>query len=333
MPIINFAADDADVRVLLGSSHPMRELAEQVHAVARSGRAALLIGETGVGKSRVARSIHALSARATASFRDVDCGLRPQGLLGMQLFGAELRVDAPGVLGVFESSEGGTVYLDEVAGLPPDLQLPIVQLLEESTICRTGGEKRVGVDVRVIASSTKDLATEVTEERFNEELYYLLGIVPLHLPPLRARAPEDLRETTMALIAELRRGLTDAPREISDRTLDLMMRYPWPGNVRELRNVLEYALLHARGASSVDLMHLPAEVLEASPGVAHSHVSRTLAEVERTHIERTLRAHGANRTRAARELGISRATLIKKIREYGLSERQLPGLARTQESA
>jgi DNA-binding NtrC family response regulator len=225
--------------------------------------------------------------------------------------------------GLFATAVGGTVYLEEVADLPAPLQQGLFDLLGDSS-----------VDVRVIASSERDLATEVTEQRFHEALYYRLGVTPLHLPPLRARSPEDLRATALALVKELRRGLPDTPREVSDRAMDVLVRYHWPANIRELRNVLECALLHARGSTQVDLVHLPAEILDASGDVAHTHVSRTLAEVERTHIGRTLRAHSGNRTRAARELGISRATLIKKIREFGLASRN-PGtmVAGTEESA
>jgi transcriptional regulator with PAS, ATPase and Fis domain len=179
----------------------------------------------------------------------------------------------------------------------------------------------VAVDVRLIAATVRDLATEVTEGRFREDLYYRLSVMPLHLPPLRARSPEDLRETVAALVTELRRGLQHAPYGVSDEALEVIGSYPWPGNVRELRNVLERALLLARGETLVGVTHLAAEVRGIGDDASLPHVSRSLSEVERAHIERTLRAHGDNRTRAARELGISRATLIKKIREYELGER------------
>jgi transcriptional regulator with PAS, ATPase and Fis domain len=177
------------------------------------------------------------------------------------------------------------------------------------------------VDVRLIAATVRDLATEVTEMHFREDLYYRLGVMPLYLPPLRARSPEDLRETVSALISELRRGLPDSPREVSEEAMEVLGRYHWPGNVRELRNVLERAILLARGHAEIGIAHLAAEVRGIAEEAGRPHVARSLEQVEREHIERTLRAHAANRTRAARELGISRATLIKKIREYELGER------------
>jgi len=307
--------------MLLGSSSPMRELAQQIELLARSERTvALLVGEVGVGKGRVARAIHALGARGTRAFHEVDCSMRPVEELDLELFGVERSVGGP-VPGLFEASDGGTLFLDEIAALPDTLQATLLRAIESRRVRRTGGSREVPVDVRLIVATTRDLATEVTEGRFREDLYYRLGVMPLHLPPLRARSREDTRDTVRALVAELRRGMPDAPHEIHADVLELIGSYPWPGNVRELRNVLERALLLARGTAAVQPQHLPAEVRGAGDELALPHVSRSLAEVERAHIDRTLRAHAANRTRAARELGISRATLIKKIREYELGER------------
>jgi DNA-binding NtrC family response regulator len=310
----------SSTEVLLGSSPPMRELAQQIELLARSERTvALIVGEAGVGKGRVARAIHALSARGGRPFHEIDCSMRPEEHLDLELFGAERGAGGP-VPGVFEAANGGTLFLDEIAALPESLQPTLLRALESRRVRRSGGTREVAVDVRVIAATARDLATEVTEKRFSEDLYYRLGVMPLYLPPLRARSPEDLRETVGALLAELRPGIAEAPPDMSADALELIGSYPWPGNVRELRNVLERALLLARGTPIVLPQHLPSEV-RGGDDLLLPHVSRTLAEVERAHIDRTLRAHGANRTRAARELGISRATLIKKIREYELGER------------
>ena len=318
--------------MMLGSSPPMRELSEQIELLARSERTvALLVGENGVGKARVARTIHALSPRAGRPFHELACGLRPVELLDAELFGVEAGQGGP-LPGLFEATEGGTLFLDEISDLPSILQPTLLRALESRRVRRTGGTREVPIDVRLIAATVRDLATEVTEQRFREDLYYRLGVMPLHLPPLRARAPEDLRETVAALVAELRRGLPDSPNQVSEEALDVIGRYPWPGNIRELRNVLERALIQARGESVVGVSNLPAEVRGLGGAASSPHVSRSLADVERTHIERTLRAHAANRTRTARELGISRATLIKKIREFGLGERPSGGFqVRTEE--
>jgi len=311
--------------MLLGSSPPMRELTEQIELLARSERTvALLVGEQGVGKARVARAIHALSARAGRPFHELACGVRPVELLDTELFGIEAGQGGP-LPGLFEAAEGGTLFLEEISDLPANLQPTLLRAVEMRRVRRTGGTREMPVDVRLIAATVRDLATEVTEQRFREDLYYRLGVMPLHLPPLRARAPEDLRETVAALVAELRHGLPEAPSELTEEALDVIGHYPWPGNVRELRNVLERALILSRGANVVDVTRLPAEVRGIESDAALPHVARSLEEMERGHIERTLRAHNHNRTRAARELGISRATLIKKIREYGLGERPSTG--------
>jgi DNA-binding NtrC family response regulator len=312
----------AATEMLLGSSPPMRELAQQIELLARSERTiGLLVGETGVGKARVARAIHALSARATRPFHELHCGLRPVEALDVELFGAERATGGP-LPGLFEAADGGTLFLDEIADLPGPLQPTLLRALESRRVRRTGGTREVPVDVRLIAATVRDLATEVTEMHFREDLYYRLGVMPLYLPPLRARSPEDLRETVSALVVELRRGLPDAPHEVSEEAMGVLGRYHWPGNVRELRNVLERAILLARGHAEVGVDHVAYEVRGIGEEAGLPHIARSLQEVEREHIERTLRAHGGNRTRAARELDISRATLIKKIREYELGERQ-----------
>jgi transcriptional regulator with PAS, ATPase and Fis domain len=174
----------------------------------------------------------------------------------------------------------------------------------------------VSVDVRVTVTSSRDLVEEVQAGRFREDLYYRLSVLPVVLPPLRARAREDLVSLIDRIGGELRRQLPHAPAEISDGALDQLLRHSWPGNIRELRNVLERAMIVGRGARQISVEHLPPDVRRSGSTGAASHVPRTLHDVERAHIERTLRAHNENRTRAARELGISRATLINKIKEY-----------------
>ncbi|HVE79354.1 MAG TPA: sigma-54 dependent transcriptional regulator [Gemmatimonadaceae bacterium] len=308
----------------LGSSPAMRDLGEQIELLAQSDKTTvLLLGESGTGKGEVAAAIHARSPRAERPFVEVNCARLAEPALDAELFGDErpaASTTGP-KRGLLEVADGGTLFLDEVADLAPALQPKLLRVLEGQGFRRAGGSDDVRVDVRVVAATSKDLVNEVTAGAFREDLYYRLSVMPVTLPPLRARGRDDLVELVGRLRDALHPQLPGAPPSVSEAALERLLRYPWPGNIRELRNVLERAMIVGRGAPAVLPEHLPPEVREG-PGVAgERHVPRSLEEVERHHIERTLRAHNANRTRAAKELGISRATLIKKIREYGLGAR------------
>ena len=310
----------AEASSLLGSSPAMRELSKQVELLARSDRTTGLIqGEIGTGKGRVAELIHTNSPRADRQFVEVNCAALTADSLDSELFGQERGGDAAIKRGLFEVADGGTLFLDEIGDLAPHLQPKLLRVLEGKGFRRVGGTDEVAADVRLIAATSKDLASGVTAGTFREDLYYRLSVMPIHLPPLRARAREDLVELIGHLLRELGGQLRDAPARLSDAALDRLLRYAWPGNIRELRNVIERAMIMARGADAIGVEQLPAEVREATGAGVERHVARSLADVERAHIERTLVAHAANRTRAARELGISRATLIKKIKEYRLA--------------
>jgi DNA-binding NtrC family response regulator len=307
---------------LLGSSPPMRELAQQIELLARSERTTVLItGESGTGKGYVAESIHRASSRGEKPFVEVNCAALSGTTLDAELFGQDLPPSngtegmRPGLLDI---ASGGSLFLDEIGDLDPQLQPKLLRVLEGKSFRRLGGTREMNADVRLIAATGKDLVSEVTDGRFREDLYYRLSVMPINLPPLRARSREDLLELIARLVEELRPSLGEAPTDLDDDVLERLLKYAWPGNIRELRNVLERAMIVARGVDRVGVTHLPPEVRDASGAGVDHHVPRSLSEVERIHIDRTLRAHNANRTRAARELGISRATLIKKIKEYGL---------------
>ena len=307
---------------LLGSSAPMRELAQQIELLARSERTTVLItGESGTGKGYVAETIHRASSRGERPMVEVNCAALSGTTLDGELFGQELSsgngTDAL-KQGLLDIAAGASLFLDEIGDLDPALQPKLLRVLEGKSFRRLGGTREITVDTRLIAATGKDLVSEVTAGNFREDLYYRLSVMPINLPPLRARSREDLLELIAHLVEELRPNLADAPTELEDEALERLLKYAWPGNIREMRNVLERAMIMARGVARVGAEHLPTEVREASGAGVEHHVPRTLSEVERIHIDRTLRAHNANRTRAARELGISRATLIKKIKEYGL---------------
>jgi DNA-binding NtrC family response regulator len=309
----------------LGRSTVMRDLAAQVELLAASERTTvLLLGESGSGKGRVAELIHAHSPRKEQPFVEVNCAALTAGALEVALFGQDIGTNGEGGeprVGLFEVAAGGTLFLDEIGEVGPHLQARLLRVFEGKGFRRVGGTREISADVRIVAATNRDLVTEVNEGRFREDLYYRLSVMPLYLPPLRARSREDLVDLVGRIVDDLRPHLPSSPHAISDEALDRLLRHAWPGNIRELRNVLERAMIVGRGGERIEVRHLPAEVRETSAPNTELHVPLTLEEVERTHIERALKAHNANRTHAARELGISRATLIKKIKEYGLNPR------------
>jgi DNA-binding NtrC family response regulator len=320
--ILRLQREGESATPLLGRSAAMRELAHQVELLASSDKTTgLILGESGTGKGRVARVVHALSPRARSAFVEVNCAALTAASLDSELFGHERGSFTKATEtkpGLFEVAHDGTVFLDEIGDLTPELQPKLLGVLEGNSFRRYGGTQEISANVRLLAASSKDLVNEVNAGRFREDLYYRLSVMPVYLPPLRARAREDLVELVATLLDELRPQLAEAPREISDEALDRILKYSWPGNIRELRNALERALLMARGSDAIRPEHLPAEVREAWGGGVDGYLPRTLVEMERAHIHRTLHAHHLNRTHAARELGISRATLIKKIKQYVL---------------
>jgi DNA-binding NtrC family response regulator len=304
----------------LGETPEMKDLARQVGLVALSDRTSVLLrGESGVGKAWVASMIHQLSPRGQGPFTEISCWGRTSAGLDAELFGVE-RASPADVrerrLGLMEVSSGGTVLFDEIGDLPAELQPKLLRVLETRTFRRVGGTRDVTTDVRVLAATSRDLEAEVEAGTFREDLYYRLSVMPLTLAPLRERAREDRLTLLLVVFNELQGKVSGVPASLAPDALERLLSHSWPGNVRELRNVLERALILARGQSTVGVEHLPSE-FRARPGPGdRRHTPQTLDDLERVHIERTLRHHGGNRTRAAQELGISRATLINKIKRY-----------------
>jgi len=307
----------------LGSSPAMQELAQQVKLLAASDRTLVLVeGELGTGKSMVARLIHDHGPRAREPFVEVNCNATTASQLEAVLFGYEKGAFADAKerrAGLFEIADRGTILLTEISELPPELQPRLLKLLETRSFRRIGGAREIAVDVRLVAATSQSLAAEVESGRFREDLYYRLSVMPLRLPPVRDRSREDRLALLMRLLSELRHELPDVPSGVPSEVMERLLAYGWPGNVREMRNVLERAMILGRGLPSIAIEHLPGE-FRNRPGIGdRRHTPLTLDELERQHIERTLRHHNGNRTRAALELGISRATLINKIKRYTIN--------------
>ena len=317
----------------LGVSPGMQELARQIGLLAASERTTVLLtGESGTGKGWVARLVHRLSPRASAAFVEVNCGGLSATFLESELFGHEKGAFTDAKerkLGLFELADGGTIFLDEIGDLAPELQPKLLRVLETKTFRRLGGTRELTVDVRLVAATNRELTSEVQAGRFRQDLFYRLSVMPLRLPAVRERSREDRLALVTRLLADLKPQLPGCPSECAADTLDRLLSAPWPGNVREMRNVIERAMLLARGAPALGAEHLPPDLRKAGGtgggggggggGGERRHLPLTLADVERQHIERALRFHGGNRTRAAQELGISRATLINKIKVYALA--------------
>ena len=305
----------------LGTSPGMRELGRQVELLAQSDRSTVLLqGESGTGKGWVARVIHNLSPRSDGPFVEVNCGGLSATFLDSELFGHEKGAFTDAKerkIGLFELADRGSIFLDEIGELAPELQPKLLTVLETKKFRRLGGTRELTVDVRLITATNRDLVKAVEGGGFREDLYYRLNVMPLVLPPVRDRSREDKLDLITRLIAELKAHLPGCPSELAADVIERLLAAPWPGNVREMRNVLERAMILARGQPAIGLEHVPPDLRQRATA-DRRYTAQSLSEIERQHIERTLRHHGGNRTRAAAELGISRATLINKIKTYSL---------------
>jgi transcriptional regulator with PAS, ATPase and Fis domain len=283
----------------------------------------LITGESGVGKEVVARFIHERSERADMDFVAINCGALPESLLESELFGHKAGSFTGAVRdrkGLIEQATRGTLFLDEIAEVSPPLQVKLLRVLQEREIRRVGESTSRPVDVRVLASTNRDLAREVAGGGFRQDLYYRLKVVELQVPPLRERRGDILPLARVMLAdAALRMG-----RKISGlvpRAADQLLRYEWPGNVRELENAIECAVALARG-SRVGLEDLPEEIRQAFPRPVVSHGGvQPLSEMEREYIIAVLELNGGNQTRTAEQLRIGSATLYRKLKKYGLTGR------------
>ena len=304
---------------LVSVSPQMKELQKLVERVARTDASVLVRGETGTGKELVARAIHDLSPRRDAPFRAINCATLTPELLASELFGHVKGAFTGAVKdrrGLFRLADGGTLFLDEVAEIPLDLQARLLRVLQERRFVPLGGPEPVSVDVRLVSATLRSLRHEVEDGRFREDLMYRIRVVPLFLPPLREREG-DIEALTEHFVHELnQRGLRTVER-VSDEAMSALLRHRWPGNVRELSNVLEYAFAVGEGPV-LGIEDLTPELRGEEPPPDRGARDKTLPEMERERIMDALRAHGGRKGKAAEELGMSRSTLWRKLREHGL---------------
>ncbi len=325
---------------LLGGSAAMQRALELLRRASESDVTVLLEGESGTGKEVAARAIHAEGPRRAGPFVAVNCGAIPEGLIESELFGHERGAFTGAVamrLGCFESADGGTLLLDEVGDLRADLQVRLLRVLQERRIQRVGATATRAVDVRVVAATNRDLRSEVAAGRFREDLYYRLAVFPVRLPPLRDRDGD-----VPLLAAEFRRRFAARHRRpaaaFTPEAARALAAFPWPGNVRQLENAVERAVILEDGPA-VSLASLPDEVVIGHEGAAPVIGDGTgpapgpaadpagaagivpLDDEERRIILRALSLTGWNVQEAAQRLGISRATIYRKIERYGIAPR------------
>ncbi|MGB5986251.1 MAG: sigma-54 dependent transcriptional regulator [Desulfobacterales bacterium] len=300
-------------------STAMKELFDMVRKVSAADVNVLILGESGVGKERIARLIHHRSTRQGEPLITVDCGATPAGLLESELFGhvkGSFTHAVKDKKGLIEAAHGGTLFLDEIGNISPEMQTRLLRFIEERKIRRIGELKETAVDCRVISATNTDLVEDIEAGRFREDLYYRLRVVTLHVPPLRERK-EDIPNLTCRFIAQLERQHKIPSIELPDKTLRWMCRYPWPGNVRELKNALEAGVVLCRDNTlKPEDLQLPDQPINCKSAGGPANLS--LEETERDTIVRALKKSGGVQKDAAELLGISRRSIHYKIRKFNI---------------
>jgi len=309
---------------LLGGSPAMRSVYEIVERAAPSEASVLISGESGTGKEVLARTLTAKSARASGPFIAVNCAAIPEPLLESELFGhtkgafTDARVAREGLIA---RASGGTLFLDEVADMPLGLQPKLLRVLQERQVRPVGSDREAPVDVRLICATNQDLETAIEERRFRADLYYRINVIPITLPPLRARGTDVLLLANYFLHRFTERS-HNQPCELSPDAERCLMTYPWPGNVRELANCMEHAAVLARG-NLVEKADLPDKVRdtrhsEALVATQEPAELQSLEEIERRYILRVFEAVHGNKSQAALVLGLDRKTLYRRLERYGM---------------
>ncbi len=307
----------------MGESPEFRRLLNVIHKVAPSDAAVLIMGETGAGKERVAKLIHARSPRCSRPFVVVECAALQESLLQSELFGHERGAFTGAERakpGLFEVADGGTIFLDEIGEISPTTQTTLLRVLDTSTFRHLGGTREIHVDVRVLTATNRDIPFMVRQGLFREDLFYRLSTITVEVPPLRMRGA-DVDLLAKQFVAKLNERF-GSNKQIGEQTLELLRGHNWPGNVRELLHVVEAALVLCEDCVVLP-EHLPTALRNARPA-AQASVSTaapppsTLEEVERAHIRSTLDACKGHRGNTARILGISERNLYRKLSEYDL---------------
>ncbi len=297
---------------LLGKSGPMQKLFEQIRNAAVSEAPVLICGESGTGKNLVAQAIHSLSRRKEGPFVALNCGSLNDYLLESELFGHKKGSFTGAVsdrMGRFEAANNGSIFLDEIGDMPKVMQVKLLRVLEEKVLERVGDHRPVSVNVRLISATNKDLNALVNSDFFREDLLYRINSILIKVPPLRART-EDIPVITSHYLKKISHINSKDIRRISPDALDVIVNYSWPGNVRQLINALEHSAITCRG-DAIELTDLPDYVFDKK-------AEEKEQDMDRQKLETALSMNKGNRTLTAKQLGISRVTLWKRLKEHGI---------------
>ncbi len=306
----------------------MKALRQQIQLMAPTNGRVLILGESGTGKELAAQAIHAQSQRKEEMFVEVNCAAIPEDLIESELFG-HTKGAFPGAVtekeGKFRRAHGGTLFLDEVGDMSLKTQSKVLRTLEEQRFTPVGSGEATTVDVRVIASTNKDLEEEISKGNFREDLFYRLNVIPFFVPPLRERQ-EDIPLLARHFLKEFSVAYGRRPREIADGAIETLMRYSWPGNVRELRNVIERIVIMNPTTARFDRKHLPPLVHRDgnrhNAGAEFSTLHQARAAYERDYILKKLDENHGNISRAAEVLGLERSHLYRKMKTLGIAAKE-----------
>jgi len=306
---------------LLGESLPMQRLFELIENVAQTDAPVLIHGQSGSGKELVARAIHEESPRKDKPFIKVNCAALNENLLESELFGHE-KGSYTGAdrtrIGRFEAAHEGTIFLDEIGDIPLSTQVKLLRVLEEKEIERVGDHKPIPVDVRIISATNKDLEALIAQDFFREDLFFRINVFPLNCPPLSVRL-DDIHLIVQHFIEQNAAKSSKKIVGLTPEAMETLLTYSWPGNVRELRNAIEYAFVLC-SENWINKEHLPPKITaNGKRPLATQHKSAASWEEERTKLIDTLRQVGGNQSEAARILGVSRVTVWKRIKKYGVN--------------
>jgi len=311
---------------IVGDSVPMKALRQQISLMAPTNGRVLIYGESGTGKELVARAIHMQSLRQDSQFVEVNCAAIPEDLIESELFGhlkGSFAAASTDKEGKFQKASGGTLFLDEVGDMSLKTQAKVLRTLEEQRFAPVGSDEMISVDVRVIASTNKNLEDEIATGNFREDLFYRLNVIPFYVPPLRERK-EDIPLLARHFLKEFAAAYSRRAKEISEDAIDTLMRYAWPGNVRELRNVMERIVIMNPTVSRLERKHLPPLVHRdgARRPADFSTLGQARAAYERDYILKKLDENHGNVSRAAEVLGLERSHLYRKMRALGIAVKE-----------